>query len=89
MFIGIQSYGEVTDDFLRWLDESHVRGRDGSDSIDGYAFDFGSSYEFSASWKPSLMLGYALGSGDPHPTMPKATAFAGLACKIISTNLTA
>jgi alginate production protein len=67
LFIGIQSYGEVTDDFLRWLDESHVRGRDGSDSIDGYAFDFGSSYEFSASCKPSLTLGYALGSGDSHP----------------------
>lgn len=64
LFIGIQSYGEVIDDFLHWLDVSHVRGRDGSESIDGYAIDVGGSYEFSAPWKPSLVLGYAFGSGD-------------------------
>lgn len=67
LFIGVQSHGEPVDDFHYWLELARVRGRDGSRDIRGVGFDVGAIYEFDLPMRPSLIMGYAFGSGDGDP----------------------
>ena len=63
-FLGVRSSGELLDGFEYWTDFAIARGKDGSDSIRGYAFDVGGTFEFDAPLSPYATLGYAFGSGD-------------------------
>lgn len=64
LFIGIQSYGEFTDNVEYWLELAHVRGHSASEKIRGWGVDIGGNYTFELPLQPSLSLGYAFGSGD-------------------------
>jgi alginate production protein len=65
IFYGLQVNGELIDDLDYWLNFAHVRGRDGSNKLRGFGFDSGFTYEFDdVPLKPSIVLGYAFGSGD-------------------------
>jgi alginate production protein len=67
MFFGLQSSGDVSDHLEYWLELAHVRGRDGSRKIRGWGVDVGFTHEFGLPLKPSITLGYALGTGDGDP----------------------
>lgn len=67
LLMGIQSYGELTEHLMCWLELAHVRGSRGSDDIHGYAVDLSGVYEFDMAWKPSLVMGYAFATGDSDP----------------------
>lgn len=64
LFLGLQSNGDISEALEYWLELSHVRGRSGPLKIRAYGGDFGATYEFDVPLKPSLTLGYAIGSGD-------------------------
>lgn len=68
IFYGLQSTGEVLDGLNYWLSFGHVRGRSSSDKLRGFGFDSGFTYEFDLPLKPSIVLGYAFGSGDDNPS---------------------
>lgn len=64
LFLGLQSNGDLGEALEYWLELSHLRGRDGARKIRAYGGDVGATYEFDVPLKPSLTLGYAMGSGD-------------------------
>ena len=68
IFYGLQFTGEVLDNLDYWLGLAHVRGRSRSYKLRGFGFDSGFTYEFDVPLKPSIVLGYALGSGDDNPS---------------------
>ncbi|MFQ5686711.1 MAG: alginate export family protein [Candidatus Scalindua sp.] len=68
IFYGLQSSGEVLDGLNYWLELAHVRGRSKNKKLRGFGFDLGSTYEFEVPLKPSIVLGYAFGSGDDNPS---------------------
>ena len=79
IFYGLQLRGEVLDNLDYWLEFAHVRGRSEgefieirgrreSNKIRGFGFDSGFTYEFDVPLKPSIVLGYAFGSGDDNPS---------------------
>jgi alginate production protein len=67
LFLGVRSFGEPVEGLDYWLELAHVGGRDGASRVRGWAVDAGATYELGAFLRPSLTLGAALGSGDPHP----------------------
>ncbi|MGH8503910.1 MAG: alginate export family protein [Gammaproteobacteria bacterium] len=67
LLMGIQSYAEVTEQLLYWLELAHVRGERGANDIHGYAVDLFGNYELEAPMKPSFVLGYAFATGDSDP----------------------
>lgn len=64
IFYGLSADGTVADTVDYWLELAQVRGRDGSDRLQGYGFDVGGTYLFEGPWQPALTLSYAFGSGD-------------------------
>jgi alginate production protein len=68
IFYGLQFTGEVLEGLDYWLSFGHVRGRSGSDKLRGFGFDSGFTYELDLPLKPSIVLGYAFGSGDDNPS---------------------
>ena len=74
LFLGFQSAGEVVKNLQYWQALSWVRGKEkeiekktGSSRIfrfDGIGLDLGARYEFDARYDPSVVLGFAFGSGD-------------------------
>lgn len=68
IFYGLSLRGEVFDDLDYWLELAHVRGRSESNKLRGFGFDSGFTYEFDVPLKPSIVLGYAFGSGDDNPS---------------------
>ncbi|HLQ86452.1 MAG TPA: alginate export family protein [Salinisphaeraceae bacterium] len=67
LFVGIQSFGELWGSTDYWLELAHVRGDDGDSEIRGWGLDAGAIYHFDAPLSPSLIAGYAFGSGDANP----------------------
>jgi alginate production protein len=67
VFVGLRSRGEPVEDLDYWAELGYVGGRDGSRRLAGWGFDLGATYEFQVSPKPSLTLGFAVGSGDQKP----------------------
>lgn len=66
-FIGLRSIGEIAKDWDYWLDGAYLTGTDGSDDINAFGFDVGTTYVADLPWEPSLTLGFAFGSGDSDP----------------------
>ena len=76
IFYGLQVTGELIDNLDYWLNFAHVRGRDGSNKLRGFGFDSGFTYEFDdVPLKPSIVLGYAFGSGDDNPSDNRDRSF--------------
>ena len=71
IFLGIQSYGELTDVLDYWINAAYVTGEanddEGSRDVDGFGVDLVTTYAPDADWEPSLTLGFAFGSGDNNP----------------------
>ncbi len=64
VFLGVRSGGEPVNDLDYWLELGYVGGRDGAKSIRGWGVDLGATYEWQVVLRPSVTLGFALGSGD-------------------------
>lgn len=62
VFAGVRSRGEPVTDLDYWLELSYAGGRDGSNSIRGWAVDLGATYELQRGPRPALTLGFAFGS---------------------------
>ena len=76
IFYGLQVTGELIDDLDYWLDFAHVRGRDGSNKLRGFGFDSGFTYVYDdVPLKPSIVLGYAFGSGDDNTSDNRDRSF--------------
>jgi alginate production protein len=67
IFFGLQSEGEVVRHVKYWIQTAVVRGKDGSERIQGEAVDVGLIKEFGGDLKPSITAGYAYGTGDDNP----------------------
>ena len=68
VFIGLQSEGELLDDLEYWLELAYAGGHGENGRIEATGLDFGAVYEFGElALQPSLILGYAYGSGDGDP----------------------
>lgn len=67
LFLGLHSSGDASDALEYWIELAYQRGRAAGRKIRAYAADFGATYEFDLPLKPSLTLGYAVGSGDANP----------------------
>lgn len=67
LLMGLQSYAEITEQFLFWLELAHVRGQRDDNDIHGYAVDAIGNYEFDLPLKPSIVAGYAFATGDSDP----------------------
>ena len=67
IFFGLYASGEMIRNLDYWLELAHVRGRSGSKKIRGTGVDVGSTYQFPLPMKPSLIVSYAFGTGDPNP----------------------
>lgn len=68
-FLGLRTYGELIERFDYWLEAAYVRGTSANraNQIRGYGFDLGGTYRFDLPWRPSITIGYAVGSGDADP----------------------
>jgi alginate production protein len=67
MYVGLQSGGRLFGNMKYWLQTAIVRGTDGGNSIRGEAIDAGLTHVFDGTWRPSLTIGYAYGTGDSNP----------------------
>jgi alginate production protein len=68
VFYGLHGEGPITDRLEYWLELARAAGRSAEGRISASAVDFGLTYEIGdASYRPSLVLGYAYGSGDDNP----------------------
>ena len=79
LFLGLQSYGELTDDLDYWFNAAYVTGEakdeDGTRDVDGFGIDVVATYAPDVDWEPSLTLGFAFGSGDDNPGSGRDTNF--------------
>lgn len=66
-YLGFRANGEIGDQLSYWLEAARARGSVDGIDLRGSAFDAGFTWVFSLPWKPSITLGYAVGSGDPDP----------------------
>lgn len=67
IYYGVHSHGEITGDLEYWLEAVALRGRNGTFGNRSVAIDAGLTYEFrKVPGRPSLVVGYARGSGDPN-----------------------
>ncbi len=65
VYWGLSYYGRPKKFFTGWLQASLLRGTDKQQDQVAYAFDAGATFAATnLSFRPSLTLGYALGSGD-------------------------
>lgn len=64
LFLGVQANGELAGNGQYWLELARVEGMDREDEIRGWGFDVGGSYTFEYPLNPTLIMGYAFGSGD-------------------------
>lgn len=62
--MGLRSMGTIVEGLDHWAEIAHVRGRDRSRKLRGYAFDVAGTYRLNLPLNPSLSLGYAFASGD-------------------------
>jgi alginate production protein len=62
IFLGVHSDGEVAGNLDYWLELAYVTGKEGSENINGFGFDLGTTYVFDTVLEPSLTLGYAFGT---------------------------
>ena len=67
VFLGIHGEGDANDNLGYWLELAYVVGKEGSDKIRGFGFDLGSTYVLDLPLEPSVILGYAFGTGDGDP----------------------
>lgn len=75
LFLGIHSSGEISKKMDYWAELAWVRGRekkieDNSSrtfDFEGIGFDVGATYKFDSPLKPSIVAGFAFGSGDSNP----------------------
>lgn len=67
LFVGLQSFGEVTDNLDYWMNAAYVTGKAKDDEsrrdVEGFGLDLFSTYAFEAALEPSVTLGFAFGSG--------------------------
>jgi alginate production protein len=74
LFIGIHSSGEISKRMDYWAEFAWVKGEEKTDGVsngtfdfEGIGFDVGTIYEFDSPIKPSIITGFAFGSGDNTP----------------------
>jgi len=63
MLYGLRSFSKPYKGLGHWLELAVASGDSGSKSIHGSAFDGGLLYRFDLPWRPSIVAGYAFGSG--------------------------
>jgi alginate production protein len=67
VFFGVRSRGEPIQDLDYWLELGYVAGRENRRHVRGWGLDLGVTYEWQIQPRPSVTLGFALGSGDRNP----------------------
>jgi len=67
VFVGLQSFGELADNFDYWVNAAYVTGTakddEGRSDVEGVGLDLFATYAFERDWEPSVTLGVAFGSG--------------------------
>ncbi len=74
-FLGLRASGGFERGSRYWLDVAHVRGKSEGLRLRGWGLDAGFLYTFDLAARPSLVLGYAFGSGDATPECSTDTSF--------------
>ncbi|MCB0322261.1 MAG: alginate export family protein [Bdellovibrionales bacterium] len=71
----IQKSGELPNDVEYWGSASYVYGDANAADIRAYGFDVGGTVEGDTSLKPTVIVGFAMGSGDSRPEGGSDTNF--------------
>lgn len=67
VLIGIRSVGQLSEQWLHWVELAYRTGRENGETLSAYALDVAATYKLDLPLRPYISAGYAFGSGNSDP----------------------